>query len=77
MNKQRRREISKVMQALDEIHTSISDIWGEEEESYDNLPDSIRYSERGDAHENAIDALQSAMGSIEEASDYLEAAQEQ
>ena len=54
----------------------IEDIRDQEQDAFDNLPESLQESERGDAMSEAIDNLESAMESVEEARDSLEAATE-
>lgn len=71
MNKQRRKEIEKISDQLMELQAALTDLRGEEEEAYENLPESIQYSERGDAMQEAMDAMDNADGSIQEAIDYL------
>jgi len=71
MNKQTRKEIEKLVESLDEIKCSVENIQADEEEKYDNLPESIQDSDRGDEFQNAIDTLEGAAQSIEEAIDYL------
>ena len=46
----------------------------EEQDSFDNLPEGIQESERGQKMEEAIDAMDSAMDSISEAIEHLEEA---
>ena len=43
----------------------------DEEEAYDNLPESLQFGDRGEAMSEAIDNLESAISGIEEAADYL------
>ena len=40
-------------------------------EAFDNMPAGIQESERGERMQEAIDNLESAVGSVEEAVDYL------
>ena len=74
MNAMRRKSIRKIQAMLLELHEMIENVHDEEEEAYDNLPESLQYSERGEAMEEAIDALDSAMTSCEEIADYLDTA---
>lgn len=55
----------------------IDAILSEEQEAYDNMPESLKESERGQAMQEAIDALESAIGSCEEVDEYLTSATEQ
>lgn len=71
MNKQRRKAIEKVVSQLEDIQAEIDSLRDEEEECYDNLPESLQDSEKGELMQEAIDAMDNADGSIQEAIDYL------
>lgn len=71
MNKQRRSQITKIIERLEAINEDIDNILCEEQESYDNLPESLQESSRGEAMTEAIEALESSYSSVEEAIDYL------
>ena len=87
MNANRRKQITEAIKAInelteriDEIKCFIDDIKCEEEECYDNLPESLQDGERGDMMQEAIDNLDSAYSSLEdidfdETISYLEDAQ--
>ena len=44
----------------------------EEEEALENFPENLRYSERGEAMQEAFDNLEEAHGAISEAIDLLQ-----
>ena len=71
MNAKTRKEIEKLTESLDEIMCAIENIQSEEEEKFNNLPEGIQDSERGEEFRSAIENLESAASSIEEAIDYL------
>ena len=73
MNNKRRKEIAKVIRQIESV---VSDILAEEEEAFDNMPESLQYSERGDMSQEAQDNLSCAVDSLEEAISYLEDASE-
>ena len=87
MNANRRKQIDKCFKRLEEIEgmigevlEMIADVKNEEEEAYDNLPESLQETERGQAMYDAIDALDSAYEALEafdisDVTDYLEEAQ--
>ncbi len=72
MNKERRKSIERIVDKLNEIQADLAWVRNDEEEAYDNLPEGIQSSERGDSMEEAIDAMDNADGSLQEAIDYLE-----
>ena len=77
MNKVRRNQLSEIQGKLAEIREMIESVLSDEQDAYDNLPESLQESERGEAMQAAIDAMESAMDSCEEAESSLEEAQEQ
>lgn len=74
MNAQRGKWINSVWDKLDELKSEIESIMEEEQEAYDNLPESIQDGERGEKMQEAIDNLSNSMDSIDEAISYLESA---
>ena len=49
MNKQRRKEIEKIANELQELMERLQDLAEQEQEAYDNLPENLQESERGEA----------------------------
>lgn len=71
MNKIRRKELEGIVAALEDIRESIDFILYDEQEAYDNLPESLQESERGEAMETAIDAMGDAESMLEDVISYL------
>lgn len=71
MNKSRRSLIDEIIQKIEDLTQDIDLVREEEETAYDNLPESIQESERGEQMYEAIDNLESAISSLEEATEYL------
>lgn len=59
MNKQRRNKLQKVIDALDEVIT-------DEQDAYDNMPENLQESEKGEATEDGLESLKDAKESLEE-----------
>lgn len=76
MNNQRRNEIQKAIEKLETIQDNIDFIAGEERDAFDNLPESIQESERGQKMEEAADTLEEVKDAISELVDSLTGAQE-
>ena len=72
MNKERRKSIEQIVDKINEIKADLTWIRNDEEEAYDNLPEGIQSSERGDSMQEAIEAMDDADGALQEAVDYLE-----
>ena len=76
MNKSRRKRIAIAIDNLERItnydliesiKSEIEDILWEEEDAYDNMPENLQYSVRGEESSEAIDNLQEAVDLLEEA----------
>lgn len=73
MNAKRRNAIESVINELIERFEEIkaeaidqlSEIRDEEQEAYDNLPEALQDSERGENMQNCIDALEEFMSDLE------------
>lgn len=76
MNNARRDQIAKIKETLEDLRGKIEDLQSEEQEAFDNMPESLQQGERGQASEAAAEALQSAFDSVDEAVAYLETASE-
>lgn len=80
MNKVRRKRIASVIGTLENItdydliettKDEIEDILWEEDDAYNNMPENLQYSMRGEESSDAIDNLQEAVDTLEEAIDAL------
>lgn len=72
MNNDRRKRLQKIVDQLAELGEQIEDILAEEQEAFENMPESLQTSERGTAAEEAISNLE--MANLSEIVDYLQAA---
>ena len=72
MNAQGRKEIAKYVATLEEIKDKLETMRSEEEDKFDNMPEGLQESERGEAMQEAIENLESATDSLQEAIDTLE-----
>lgn len=66
MNAKRRKKIEKIQNQLLSLQDQLSEIEQEEQDSFDNLPESFQYGERGEEMERCIELLGSAVIQIEE-----------
>lgn len=67
MNNQRRKALEKIQDKLRDIYADIEMYRDEEQDAFDNLPESIQYSERGEKMEEAISQLDEAYDAIDTA----------
>ena len=63
MNNSRRKQIEKVIDELEKIRN-------DEQDYFDNMPENLQYSERGEKSEFAIDALEFAIDQLQEILNY-------
>lgn len=66
MNAKQKKQVKDWISQLEEIQNNMETMSIEENEKYDNLPEGIQDSERGDAISEAADTLDEAASSIEE-----------
>ena len=69
MNKQRRKRLEDVASRLEECMADLEYIKEEEQEAYDNLPESIQYSERGDAMQENVDDIDYVISDLDQVID--------
>lgn len=74
MNKDRRRQLEDVKDSLDEAIALLNDIKDEEQDAYDNLPESLQASANASKMTDAIDTIDDAISSVEEAQRHIEKA---
>ena len=66
MNKQRRKAIEEIIEQLGILKDELDTIAEEEQEAYDNLPEGIQDSERGEAMNEAADDLYQAQSDLDD-----------
>lgn len=76
MNAKRRKEIEKIISSLENVSERITALYEEESEAYENLPESIQDSERGDNMLAASEALENAMEAASSIEDILDSLRE-
>ena len=82
MNKQRRNKIKNIINWLEKltendlksiniIKLNIEKVLDEEQDAYDNIPENLQYSRRGEESEEAIDSLQEAYDFLDEINEQM------
>ena len=66
MNKQRRKKLEKSYNLIDEAMEIIEEVRDEEQEAYDNLPESFQNGERGEEMMGYIEMLEEASGYLDD-----------
>lgn len=72
MNRNRREKLKQAISLLDSAYKIILQASEEEQDSFDNLPENLQESERGEKMEDAISELESATEKIEEVKENIE-----
>lgn len=74
MNKERRKailkaldEFSELVSKLEEIKTTLETARDEEQDYYDNMPESLQGSEKGEQAQSAIEQLDAIITGLDEA----------
>ena len=81
MNADRRKSLDALIAEIEELKGKVEDVksslegsMGEEQEYYDNMPESFQNCEKGERAQAAVSAMESADGSLDDAVTALEAA---
>jgi len=74
MNKQRRKALEEIIGKLENQKAAIEAILDEEQEAYDNIPESLQDTDRANQIYENIDALEDAIANLE--GDVIDALQE-
>lgn len=71
MNNVRRKELRSIIKEIETVKTRLDSVLSDEQDAFDNLPDGLQCSMRGEDMEEAIDAMESACDSLDEVIDGL------
>lgn len=65
MNKIRRKEIARAIELMEQAREILESVRDEEQEAYDNMPESLQCSERGEAMDGYIWTIDEVMGYLD------------
>lgn len=71
MNRIRRKNLGKLLEQLQTLKDELESIQQEEQEAFDNIPESFSDTDRYSEAEEAVENLDSAFGSLEECIDCI------
>ncbi len=74
MNKQRRKWIDELIDKVSALKDEIDEVLQEEQDYYDNMPENLQSSERGETAEEAIYSLEEAESCLDDCISNLEGA---
>lgn len=69
MNKQRRKKLSKIYDTLSNCSYDLEEVFAEENEAIDNLPESLQDSEQAEGMRNAAENIEDAMYTLQDVID--------
>ena len=72
MNKLRRKKLQEIREQIDILKCELEEVRDEEQDSFDNLPESLQYSERGETMEANVSNLDEAISNLEYALDNID-----
>lgn len=67
MNKQRRTKLAEILNKIEKIKSELYDVLIEEEIAFDNMPENLQCSMRGEDSEEAIEYMENAIANLSEA----------
>lgn len=71
MNNVRRKELRSIITEIETVKTRLDSVLSDEQDAFDNLPEGLQCSMRGEDMEETIDAMESACDSLDEVIDGL------
>ncbi|MFJ6324059.1 MULTISPECIES: hypothetical protein [unclassified Rhizobium] len=71
MNKERRKEIARAIAMIEEAKSILETCRDEEQDYYDNMPESFQDGQKGEDAQTAIDALDEGVSSLDDVSQAL------
>lgn len=72
MNNARRKQIASIKTEIEEKLSLLQELQEEEQDYFDNMPENLQYSERGEKSEQAADDLQNIIDEIQSQLEELE-----
>lgn len=72
MNKNRRKRIQEIIDTIVDAADNLEVIRDEEQEVFDNMPESFQYAERGEAIQEYVNDLDDAVSGLQDVIETLE-----
>lgn len=66
MNRKKREIVQNIVAKLDECYDRLNDVYEDESEARDNIPENLQGTERYEAMDHACDVLDDAMSALRE-----------
>lgn len=65
MNKARRKEIARAIELIEQAREILETVMDEEQEAFDNMPESLQSTERGETMEEYISILEERIDALD------------
>lgn len=72
MNKDRRKRLAAIAETIEEQMSELEYVRDEEQEAFDNLPESLQYSDRGSEMEDGISEIDDIYNDLEDIRDRIQ-----
>ena len=72
MKEERLKTLKRCLNMIQNAHDVLEEVRDEEQDAYDNLPEGLQYSERGDLMQEAVDNLDEAVDYLDDVLSSLE-----
>ena len=72
MNNKRREKIAGSIKLLENVKNTLQEVLDEEQLAFDNMPENLQYSIRGEEAQEAIDYISEAIECLDNAVEQLE-----
>lgn len=72
MNKQRRKRLGDALDLINRAKDILEEVKGDEQDSYNNLPESFQNGERGEEMQGYIEMLDESYGYLDDANSVVE-----
>jgi hypothetical protein len=76
MNKARRDALTKIAATIADIRSELESLRDEEQDYFDNMPESFQQGDKGQRAEAAVFSMEEAISQLEEAESGIESAME-
>lgn len=72
MNAKRRKQLANAVEVLNNVLELLEEVTADEQDAYDNLPESIQESERGETMQENVDDIENASSSLQDIIEQLQ-----
>lgn len=71
MNNARRKALNSIIERLEDLKGDLQTVLDEEQDAFDNLPEGLQMSERGETMETAIDNMAEAVDAFDDLAELI------